>query len=58
MERFTVKIRTTNDAFESDAGYELAQILREVADKVQAGDRTSGVLYDSNGGLVGSFEGE
>ncbi len=49
-----IKIETTNDAFESD-NYELARILREMADKLEnskfkAGD--SFTMRDINGNTV------
>lgn len=51
---FGMELETSNAAF---AGYpfdEVARILREVATRVEDGERR-GVLRDINGNLVGSF---
>lgn len=53
MSEFALNVKTDNAAFE-DAPEELSRILREVADKVQAG-YGSGVIFDVNGNRVGEF---
>ena len=53
---FTMHIRTRNAAFEGDAHpLEVARILHEVADKLEAGYR-SGTARDYNGHAVGAFK--
>lgn len=55
----TVNIETGNAAFHDEegepSGHEAARILRELADRLEAGD-TSGKVRDINGNTVGSFE--
>jgi hypothetical protein len=51
---FVLKIDTGNAAFEDDPNYELARILRAVADKVENG-HADGRCYDINGNKVGSW---
>lgn len=55
----TINIKTTNDAFGN--GYrsmfaETARILRELADKLDAGESPK-ILYDINGNKCGSVRG-
>jgi len=53
---FTLKIETTNAAFEDCAAGEIARNLGELAeflDDVQPGDR--GNLHDTNGNTVGTW---
>ena len=50
---FTIKVSTGNAAFDNPS-QELAQLLRQVADKV-AEERTSGLLFDTNGNQVGQW---
>lgn len=53
---FTVNISTDNAAFEDNAGFEVARILRKLADRVEdwpgANDFSIGLL-DANGNKVG-----
>lgn len=56
----TVTIETGNAAFHDDesgepSGHEAARILRELADRLEAG-ATDGKVRDYNGNTVGSFE--
>lgn len=54
MSKFDVSIVTNNAAFEDGPGWELARLLREVADKVEGGILNGGIR-DYNGHLVGTF---
>jgi hypothetical protein len=53
-EKITISIETGNAAFEGDSGYEVARILRKLADEFENYGRSqfSG-LYDHNGNKVG-----
>jgi len=52
----TIKVSMDNAAFEEpNAELELAGILRDLAERVEAGDRER-VLMDSNGNRVGLFK--
>lgn len=55
MESVTIKINTENQAFDGDTGYELARILRGLADRFEEGGSPS-KLMDVNGNKVGSVE--
>lgn len=55
--KFTLEIDCDNAAFtgeDGDADMEVAMILRNAAERVEAG-RNSGKLLDSNGNSVGKF---
>lgn len=52
--RASIKIDMDNAAFE-EPGYELARILRELAQKCEDGWK-SGPLHDINGNRVGTFK--
>lgn len=52
---FTLKIRTTNDAFAEDPEREVAALLRKYADRVEAG-QSSGTILDTNGATVGEWK--
>lgn len=53
---FDLIIWTENAAFEDDLKYsEVARILRETAERFEAGEDHSGQLFDINGNRVGSF---
>jgi hypothetical protein len=52
---FTVKIETGNAAFEPRPHDEIARILRELADRIEAGKFTRS-LRDANGNTVGRVE--
>lgn len=54
MARFTLTIDTDNAAFDPDPAPEVARILRQTADRVEAGV-TSGAARDINGNRVGTF---
>jgi len=61
-QRITVRITTGNDAFVEDPGAEVARILRDAADRVQASwhltERVPSTvikLLDINGNSVGSL---
>ena len=51
---FRIRIETGNDAFDQVEQSEVARILREVADKVEQGNSSGGIL-DANGNKVGQF---
>lgn len=55
---FKLEIDTGNAAFDNDGDGdrhgEVARILRELADRIEAGNR-NGQIYDVNGNHVGSF---
>lgn len=55
--RFKLTINTDSAAFDDDdCGYEIARILREVADEMQEnGAITRGILRDINGNKCGEF---
>jgi len=58
MERFTLEIRTTNEAFGlslNETCREVARILRRAADTVETG-QTVMTLRDANGNSVGGAE--
>lgn len=57
MKKFELSIVTTNSAFE-DAGpnYEVARILRELADKVEEGGQNVFLIRDHNGNSIGMAE--
>ena len=59
--RFQLEIRMDNAAFEEDEGWEVARILRGIAEDIGMdghiiGRKTS--LFDINGNKVGTWEGE
>ena len=52
---FKIEIETDNDAFAPEPGPELARILRELADKLDAGTVPESVrLRDINGNTCGT----
>lgn len=53
--KFTLEINCNNAAFEDGATFEIARILRELADDLDAGHSTT-VLRDANGNRVGQAE--
>lgn len=56
MASFELKFKTDNAAFADGSGEsEIARILRQLADKIEDGDRDDMQLsvYDMNGNLVG-----
>jgi hypothetical protein len=61
MSKFTVEIDCGNAAFyEVDREYEVARILRELANSLESGRIGRAYLHDNNGNRVGTanFEGE
>lgn len=52
MERITITISTGNSAFEDNKEYEVARILRGLADKIEDG-REPSKLMDVNGNSAG-----
>jgi len=55
MEKVTVTIKTGNAAFEENPNMEIARILRELANNLEA-DVQPGKLRDLNGNTVGTVE--
>lgn len=56
-EKFTVEIRTTNAAFEEDnLPYEVAALLRHLADRIEDEFAESLQLLDVNGNHVGKAQ--
>ena len=51
---FTLTFSTSNAAFDPEPASEVARLLRQVAEKVEDGDKT-GRVHDLNGNLVGAF---
>lgn len=51
---FKMEFSTGNAAFEEDGNYEIARILRKVADQVILGE-TEGIARDINGNTVGEW---
>ena len=57
----TIKIDTSNAAFEPSTGDETARILKDIAAKLEDGSQMIYIgeianLYDANGNRVGSFK--
>lgn len=52
---FTLTMATENAAFEDMPEYEVARILRKVADQIEDGD-TTGRVRDINGNTVGAYD--
>jgi len=50
-----VRINTDNAAFRPDPTFEIARILRELADRIEWGEE-DGKLTDVNGNVVGHFQ--
>ena len=53
---FTLKIKTSNAAFQDCSGVEIARILRELADTVQEREHIAGNVMDYNGNTVGAYQ--
>lgn len=51
---FKLTIKTDNEAFSEDPGYEIARILKKIAQKLEDGD-TNGPVMDVNGNKVGQW---
>lgn len=53
---FSLKFKTDNAVFQDgNKPYEIARILREIADKIEDG-QTEGNIRDINGNTTGSFK--
>lgn len=52
---FTLKVESDNDALTVDPQGAIAEILKDVADRIVDG-AASGALRDANGNTVGRFE--
>lgn len=55
MEKVVIEIKVGNSAFTEDCDYELARILRELADRFEEGGSPMR-LRDINGNTVGTVE--
>lgn len=57
MQRFHLTITAENAAFYPDPAPEIARILREVANRIEAGESFDKYrnLHDANGNIVGTF---
>ena len=51
----TITFETENAAFEGDKLREIAKMVRQVAEKIEAG-RDSGKIMDVNGNSIGTFD--
>lgn len=61
LDKFTLSVDTENAAFEDefDARFEMGQILRKIAKRVEDGDFHPGhtmSILDSNGNRIGSYK--
>lgn len=56
---FNLSLRAANAAFrENGTHYEVARILREIADDIEDSGKLHGSVLDYNGNVVGTYEGE
>lgn len=58
MSTFTVKFDTDNSAFECDRDYEIALVLRRIADRIEANGMPtfhSQTVRDTNGNDIGRY---
>lgn len=58
MAKFAFVVDLSNAAFDPDAAPEISRLLRDAADRVDAGwtgEHTTGVLKDHNGNTVGHY---
>jgi hypothetical protein len=51
-----VKFHCLNDAFEGDAGAEIARVLRDAADRLEQGHPGNMTLRDLNGNPIGEIK--
>ena len=59
MKKITITIETDNTAFDPDPNYELARILREIAEKLNNCINPEDInIMDINGNCVGNIETE
>jgi len=54
--KFIVEIKTSNAAFEDDCNFEIARILKKLAQDLEIGMGDSTILRDINGNRVGFAE--
>lgn len=54
MTRFEIDLKTTNAAFDPPDP-EISRILRDIADKLEAGNLNGGTIMDINGNPVGGW---
>ena len=52
----TIKIKTTNAAFEDGAAFECARILSVIGAQLTDSQRTEGRAIDYNGNIVGTYK--
>ena len=55
--KFRLNLNCDNAAFDELPNHEIARILREAADRIEAGDLPAGYtnLHDINGNAVGAY---
>ena len=53
--KFKLNFDCDNEAFGYEPTYEIARILREVADKLKKHNADSGYVHDENGNLIGDY---
>lgn len=58
MERITITIDTDNAAFEGEPAYEIARILRKLADQFETEGVPPEKIYDLNGNACGTCKDE
>ncbi|MDP9192344.1 MAG: hypothetical protein M3P06_11655 [Acidobacteriota bacterium] len=54
----SIKFKTSNAAFEDGKGYEVARILRRIAQELEDSDGRSGsqvTIRDANGNTIGTY---
>ena len=57
MSKFSLHLDTDNAAFDDDVGYEVARILRDIADKVERdGEDACLPIMDINGNRIGNAD--
>jgi hypothetical protein len=54
MERVTITIETQNAAFDDAPAYEIARILRDLAERFERDEIPPRILFDANGNAAGS----
>ena len=54
-ERLKIDLETGGAAFDDSPAFELARILRRLADTIESGGRFEGRLHDLNGNHCGDF---
>lgn len=56
MDKITITIHTTNDAFGTYPNLQVARILENLANRLQSGGSMPTKLIDYNGNVVGTVE--